>query len=229
MLLLEAWMTMPEPTPVLPEVLAQIRGLPVSDRPLIICDVDEVILHLIAPLEAYLADNGLRFLSHSYRFTGNIAPIGTNTPVPADQVRNHLMTFFDTFTHRQTMVTHANTVLEELSADWDIVLLTNLPGAHNKPARETLLGGMGIPYPVLTNSGPKGGAVAALAGGRSQPVVFIDDSPTNHSSVQATLPASIQIQFIADDRFLKLVEPEPHIDLLTGDWRETSRFIRDIL
>lgn len=220
---------MPEPTPVLPEVLAQIRALPASDRPLIICDVDEVILHLIAPLEEYLAANGLRFLDHTYRFTGNIAPLGADTPVAADQVRHHLLAFFDAYSHRQSMVANANAALEELSVDWEIVLLTNLPGAHNKPVRETLLGGMGIPYPVLTNSGPKGGAVAALAGGRQHPVVFIDDSPTNHRSVQASLPTSVQIQFIADPRFLNSIDPEPHIDLLTGDWGETSRFIKAIL
>jgi hypothetical protein len=221
--------TMPEPTPVLPEVLAQIKQLPVSNRPLIICDVDEVILHMITHLEEYLHGNGMQFLNHNYRLTGNIASKDSGEPVPADQVRSLLMTFFDDISHQQEMVPDANTMLEALSVQWDIVLLTNLPGGHNKPARETLLRSMGIPYPVLTNSGPKGGAVAALAGGRPQPVVFIDDSPANHRSVQASLPSSVQIQFIADPRFLQSTEPEIHIDLLTGDWRETFRFIKAIL
>jgi len=220
---------MPEPPPVLPEVLAQIQSLPASDRPLIICDVDEVILHMILHLEEYLNNKGMHFLNHSYRLTGNIAHTEDATRVPPDQVKRHLIAFFDEVSHQQAMVPDANTALAELTDQWDIVLLTNLPGSHNKPVRETLLRGMGIPYPVLTNSGPKGGAVAALAGGRAHPVVFIDDSPTNHRSVQASLPASVQIQFIADQRFLNSVEPEPHIDLLSGDWRETSRFIRSIL
>lgn len=220
---------MPEPTPVLPEVLSQIRALPVSNRPLIICDVDEVILHMISHLEDYLHDNGMYFLNHTYRLTGNIARHGEEAPIAADQVKTHLNTFFDEVSHRQSMVADADAVLAALSEHWDIVLLTNLPGSHNKPARESLLSGMGIPYPVLTNSGPKGGAVAALAGGRSHPVVFIDDSPTNHRSVQASLPSAVQVQFIADQRFLNSIEPEAHIDLLTGDWRETCRFIEAIL
>lgn len=220
---------MPEPTPVLPEVLAQIKELPTSSRPLIICDVDEVILHMIAHLEDYLHANDLRFLNHAYRLTGNIAPRDRDTPVPADQVKSLLINFFDDISHQQDMVPAANTSLESLAGNWDIVFLTNLPGSHNKLAREALLSGMGMPYPVVTNSGPKGGAVAALAGGRAAPVVFIDDSPTNHRSVQATFPTSVQIQFIADQRFLQSVDPEDHIDLLTGDWTETHRFIDAIL
>ncbi|MEP3429636.1 MAG: hypothetical protein ABJN98_13210 [Roseibium sp.] len=220
---------MPEPTPVLPGVLAQIRNLPTSTRPLIICDVDEVILHMILHLEDYLTAQGFVFLNHEYRLTGNIAAKDSKIPLSAQQVRNHLTRFFDEESHRQTMVPEADIALRSLSDDWDIVLLTNLPGHHNKSTRETLLAGMNIPYPVVTNSGPKGGAVAALSAGRSNPVVFIDDSPTNHTSVQASLPSSTQIQFIADQRFLKSVVPEKHIDLLTGDWQETAAFIGTVL
>lgn len=220
---------MPEPTPVLPEVLAQIRTLPPSDRPLVICDVDEVILHLIAHLEDYLHQRDLKFLKHEYRFTGNIARREDDVPLQADEVRQHLIWFFDEVSHEQDMVLGASAALNDLAQGWDIVLLTNLPGGHNKPRRERLLAGMGIPYPVLTNSGPKGGAVAALAANRPSPVVFIDDSPTNHTSVNASLPSAAQIQFIADPRFRAAVEPEAHIDLLTGDWQETAVFIDNLL
>jgi FMN phosphatase YigB (HAD superfamily) len=220
---------MPEPTSVLPEVLAQIRALPVSDRPLVICDVDEVILHLTTHLEDYLHARELMFLKHEYRFTGNIAHQKNKVAIPAEEVRRHLLTFFDEVSHAQEMVPGANTALGELAIDWDIVLLTNLPGDHNKPRREKLLSEFGIPFPVLTNSGPKGGAVSALAAGRPNPVVFIDDSPTNHISVNASLPSAVQIQFIADPRFRGTIEQEEHIDLLTGDWQETAAYIGRIL
>lgn len=222
-------MKMPEPTPVLPDVMDQIRALPASGNKLIICDVDEVILHLIRHLEDYLNDRDLMFLQHEYRFTGNIGRAADRGVLSADEVRHHLLAFFDEISHAQDLVDGADRALGALSETWDIVLLTNLPGSHNKPAREKLLASLGIPFPVVTNSGPKGGAVAALAANRSGPVVFIDDSPTNHSSVQASLPSSVQIQFIADQRFLAAIEPETHIDLLTGDWQETAAYIRSIL
>lgn len=220
---------MPEPTPVLPDVLDQIRALPASENRLIICDVDEVILHLIRHLEDYLHERELLFLNHEYRLTGNIGRAADRSVLSADEVRSHLLAFFDEISHAQDLVDGADRALETLAEHWDIVLLTNLPGSHNKPAREKLLGSMGVPFPVVTNSGPKGGAVAALAANRSGPVVFIDDSPTNHTSVQASLPSSVQIQFIADERFLAATRPDGHIDLLTGDWQETAAFIRSIL
>ncbi|WP_305987016.1 hypothetical protein [Roseibium sp. MMSF_3544] len=219
---------MSEPTPVLPDVLAQIQALPSSTRRLIVCDVDEVILHLIKHLEDYLHERDLAFLSHQYRFTGNIGQRKDRTALTSDEVRRHLLTFFDEVSHRQDMVHGADKALAKLSENWDIVLLTNLPGGHNKPLREKLLSDMGIPFPVVTNSGAKGGAVAALAAQRSAPVVFIDDSPTNHTSVQASLPSAVQIQFIADARFRANAEQDAHIDLLTGDWQETAAFIRAI-
>ena len=172
---------MPEPTPVLPEVMDQIRALQFSDNKLIICDVDEVILHLIRHLEDYLHQRDLMFLNHEYRLTGNIARAADRGVLSADAVRGHLLAFFDEISHAQDLVDGADQALATLAEHWDIVLLTNLPGSHNKPAREKLLASMGVPFPVVTNSGPKGGAVAALAADRSGPVVFIDDSPTNHS------------------------------------------------
>ncbi|TYC63293.1 hypothetical protein FMN50_02855 [Rhodobacterales bacterium] len=220
---------MPEPTPVLPEVLAQIDGLAKSEGPLIICDVDEVVLHLILHLESYLADRDLVFLSNEFRLTGNIAERESRIALPGDEVRRLLDVFFADISHRQKLVPGADTALAKLSRNWDIVLLTNLPGGANKPVREKLLADFGIAYPLVANSGPKGGAVAALAAGRQAPVVFIDDSPTNHASVAATLPASVQIQFVADPRFRVAIRPEPHVDLLTGDWQETEAFIEAIL
>jgi FMN phosphatase YigB (HAD superfamily) len=220
---------MREPTPVLPEVLAQIKTLPASKRPLIVCDVDEVVLHMISHLEEYLHARELMFLKYEYRLTGNIAGKADRQLLSTDEVRRHLLSFFDEISHSQDMVPGATEALNTLAANWDIVFLTNLPGGHNKPVREQLLAGLGLPFPVLTNSGPKGGAVAALASGRPAPVVFIDDSPTNHASVHATLPSAVQIQFIADRRFLETSPRVDHIDLLTGDWQETAAYISDIL
>lgn len=220
---------MPEPHPASRHVLNQIEALPRSSRPLVICDVDEVILHLISHLERYLEQNGLFFRAHSYKLTGNIARQSDGIQLQQPEVRRHLEQFFDSESHRQEMVAGADVALKEITRTHDVILLTNLPGAHNKPVRETLLAGMGIPYPVLTNSGPKGGAVAALSSGRPAPVVFIDDSPTNHSSVKTSLPSAVLVQFIADERFRANAEKDDHIDLLTGDWQETAAFIASLL
>ncbi|ADZ70265.1 hypothetical protein SL003B_1839 [Polymorphum gilvum SL003B-26A1] len=210
-------------------MVEQIAALPRTDRPLLVCDVDEVVFHMASHFETYLAERGFAFLSHSYHLTGNIAAIGETAPLGRDEVRRLIHGFFDAESGRQTVVQGASAALARLSRDWQVVFLTNLPGAHNKPARERLLADHGMPYPVVTNSGPKGGAVSALAAGARGPLVFIDDSPLNLRSVAAALPAATLVQFIADARFRAMAEPLAEVALVTGDWDQTAAFIEAIL
>ncbi|NBN63754.1 hypothetical protein [Pannonibacter tanglangensis] len=212
------------------EVLDQIAALaPGSGRPLVICDVDEVVFHMVRHLEVFLADRGLRFLRHAYQLTGNIGPVDGETPIGQDEVRRLLLGFFAEVSDRQDPVEGAADGLRALAEVGEVIFLTNLPGSANKPARERLLARHGMPYPVVTNAGPKGAAAAALSAGRGRPVVFIDDSPQNLKSVHASLPETHLVHFVADDRFRAAVEPLPMAGLLSGDWQETSRHILSIL
>lgn len=220
---------MSDPSPVSAEALAQIRALDTSDAPLIICDVDEVVLHMIRHLEDYLLQQGLCFIEHKYRLTGNIAERGSHVPVAEATVKHHLHAFFDDRSGHQDMVDGADLALKDLASEWDIIFLTNLPGAHNKPIRERVLAEVGLPFPVVTNSGPKGGAASALSAGRRGPIAFIDDSPGNLKSVQASLPAAHLVHFIADERFLANSEDIPGVRLKTGDWRKTADYLGSIL
>lgn len=220
---------MSEPHAPSRSILDQIALLPRSTRPVVICDIDEVVLHMIRHLRTYLEANGLRLIQEQYRLTNNIAETGSDQALPSDAVKRLLQDFFDTQTHDQDLVDGAHAALHSLHSDWEVVFLTNLPGMHNRPAREQLLKSYGFRFPLLVNSGPKGGAVSALSADRKAPVVFIDDSPTNHSSVNASLPSSVQIQFIADPVFRSNMAQAEYIDLLTGDWSETARFINSLL
>lgn len=215
---------MAEPTPALAETLRQIETLDTSERPLVVCDVDEVALHFIAHLEEHLESLGLAFLSHDYKLTGNIAD-RNGAPLPSDEIKGLLQTFFDTWTHRQQPVEGAPQALRRLSQDADIVFLTNLPGAWNRDTRARTLSQHGMQYPVITNTGPKGGAVAALAAGRPGPVVFIDDSPQNIRSVQTTLADCILIHFVADKRFFATSDTIAGVHLKTDDWSAVEAYI----
>jgi hypothetical protein len=215
---------MAEPTPALAETLRQIEALDTSERPLLVCDVDEVALHFIAHLEEHLESLGLAFLSHEYKLTGNIAD-RSGAPLPGDEVKELLQTFFDTWTHRQQPVAGASQALRRLSQAADIVFLTNLPGAWNRDTRATTLSEHGMQYPVVTNTGPKGGAVAALAAGRPGPVVFIDDSPQNIRSVQAELADCILVHFVADKRFFATSDTIAGVHLKTDDWGAVEAYI----
>ena len=43
-----------------------------KDRPLIVCDVDDVVLHFFAPFLLFIDAEGHEFLPRSFRLTGNI-------------------------------------------------------------------------------------------------------------------------------------------------------------
>lgn len=215
---------MSEPHSIEPATLAQIRAIPRGSGPLVICDIDEVVLHFIVHLEDYLAERGFSFITHRYQLAGNIA--GPDGRLAADDIVKRLVQeFFDANAGNQKPIPGAAEALSSLSRLAEVVLLTNLPGPANKPVRQALLASHGISFPLITNRGPKGGAVAALAAGRRRPVVFIDDSPSNLRSVRATLADAILIQFIADQRFLDQAEPLDGLHLKTNDWRQTRAYI----
>ena len=54
------------------ETRRQIDELEITQGPLILCDVDEVALHFVAPFEAHLRRNGFELIARSYGLTGNI-------------------------------------------------------------------------------------------------------------------------------------------------------------
>src|SRR5690606_8312138 len=68
----EATAPVTDPTPTDPATLAQIRNLPHSVRPVVVCDVDEVVLHFIRHLEIFLDRQGFAFSEPVYRLKGNI-------------------------------------------------------------------------------------------------------------------------------------------------------------
>ena len=197
-------------------------------RPLLICDVDEVVLHFIQPFEAWLEGQGLRFLSHRYKLAGNIAG-ADGSALDQGRVGPLLQDFFDASVERQVPVDGAADALARLSAHADIVFLTNLPGAWNEAARGRTLARAGMDYPLVTNSGPKGTAAARLAAGRRAPVVFIDDSPLNLRSVAASLAGCTLIQFIADARFLANADDIDGVALKTDDWSLAEAYISQVV
>ncbi len=100
-------------------------------------------------------------------------------------------------------------------------MLTNLPHAAAEDRRSNLKG-HGLSFPVVTNSGPKGPAVKALAGLAQGPAVFIDDSPGFLASAREHAPDVHLIHFLHDDRFARHIEPLDYVSLRTHSWAEVK-------
>ena len=88
----------------------------------------------------------------------------------------------------------------------------------------------GLPFPVVTNSGPKGPAISDLLrrAGRKD-AVFIDDSPHFISSAYEHAPEVHLVHFLHDDRFARHIEPLDFVSLRTGSWSEAKPHIMGLI
>ncbi len=209
--------------------LGQIAELRVEQsRPLVVCDVDEVVVHFIAGFERYLHRNNLWLDPASFALNGNVKYNNTDEPVPIEELKKHFSAFFDEEIHRLDPIDGAAAALANLSQDAQVLMLTNLPDVYRE-ARMDNLARHDMPYPVITNQGPKGPAVQALKAKHDAPAVFIDDIPNYLISVRDCCPDVQLIHFVQDNRFARHLPNLDYISLRTDNWRATYSHIRTVL
>ncbi len=208
-----------------PEALEQIADIRIPPgRPVIICDVDEVVVHFIRGLENYLDRNGLWLHPQSFALNGNIKRKSDGEALATAELKHHLMRFFDEDIHRLEAIDGAGAALNALAAHAEVIMLTNLP-ADFRQARVENLAGHGLNFPVIANEGAKGPTVAALLDGHSAPAVFIDDIPNYLKSVRDHHPVTHLVHFMQDDRFGRHVEPLDYVGLRAKTWAEVQPHI----
>jgi len=204
---------------------AEHDDLHLGERPLIVCDIDEVVLEFVTPFEAFLTYNGHELRATSFRLHGNVFNRTDGSKTPDDEVSRMLEAFFTSQDEWQTPVVAAADSLSRLSELADIVFLTAMPPRH-RAVRRSLLSRHGFDYPMIATESPKGPAVLALHGTRAQPVVFIDDIFVNLQSVRTHVPETLLVNLMANDTFRALApHPGDGIDIAT-DWPHAEALIK---
>ena len=203
---------------------AEIEALDIGRSPLIICDVDEVVLSFIGGFERHIGRHGHFLDPKSYALAGNVKRRGDAFTLPRAEVEALLDEFFILDSGRMDLVSGALPALDALSELAQIVLLTNIPAAY-RAQRQANLRRHGLRYPVIVNEGPKGPAVARLIEGHEDHVFFLDDAPDNLRSVACHVPHAHLIHFIADARFEALCETVEEVHLRTRSWRDARAFV----
>ncbi len=200
--------------------LRQIQAIDlVQGRPLVICDVDEVTLHFIRGFEAWLAEQDLYLSPDSWSIEGNVRRIGSGEALNTTDVQGLVDRFFKERIHALDPIAGASESLADLERSGaQIVLLTNLPHDYREPRRRNLLR-HGLPWPLVTNTGPKGPAVRALAAKAAAPCVFIDDHAEFLESAAHFLPTVGLIHFLHDHRFARHAAYPSHPHVRVHDWR----------
>jgi hypothetical protein len=209
------------------EARAQIEALETGTRPLIISDIDEVVLNFVQPLKDYLDHHGFVLRTETYQLTGNVFRKGSDEPTPGPEVFKMLSNFFVTQAEWQDLVEGALPALNRLNEHFDVVLLTAMPHAYRQE-RISFMREIGVSFPILTVESDKGHSVAHLAKGRPG-VVFIDDLAHNHVSVFEHAPDTHLFQYMA---FRDYDGPLPLPPLHTQyheDWDAMERAIHKAL
>lgn len=203
--------------------LSHIR---LTGRPLIISDVDDVILQFIAPFERFLEARGLKFLPRSFRLTGNIVGIEDGVPVEEAVVKQSLHDFFAEQHVWQQPFEHVLDTLPVLAQEVDIVFLTAMPPQF-ADARRAHLKKLGLPYPVVAAEKAKGPIAAAIRNTHVSPVVFVDDMAHNLSSVAEHLPDCLLISLAPPSAVHALAPRPPEVARIVSHWLEAADLIGD--
>jgi hypothetical protein len=205
-----------------------LESLSTSKRPLVVCDVDEVVLEFLDPFDRYLNSVGHRLHPDSFRLHGNIRSIAENLVAENEAVERMEEEFFASQDRWQTPARGVDAALRSLSRDADIVFLTAMPPRHHD-IRRTLLDLHGLDFPMIATEEPKGPVVASLIGNRGVPAVFIDDIIRNLGSVRTHAPGCLLIHLMANQAFRALA-PKPDEDIVIAeDWVDAERLIREHL
>ena len=197
------------------------------NRPLLICDCDEVLLHMVRHFGTWLREShDIAFAPDGGDFANSMTRADGSRP-SREEMWGLLGGFFPAEMARQTLVPHAREALAALAETADIVILTNLSDAC-RTARIEQLAAFGIEHRVDCNQGGKGDPVARLVADHCASVaVFVDDLAVHHESVARHAPGVHRLQMIAEPSLAPTVPPAPHAHARIDDWRAAQGWIAE--
>ncbi|AWC23824.1 hypothetical protein WHT83_17395 [Aminobacter sp. P9b] len=204
-----------------PETARQIAELARDTRPLLVLDVDEVLLEFMVPFMRFLDAQGLVFLAKSFRLTGNIVDRKTQTPLDQTAVSGLLDGFFFAQREWQTAAQGAADAVANLAGGAEVVMLTAMPHRH-RDVRRLHLDALGFPYPLLTTEAAKGPALRQLRGESARPVAFVDDIPYNLVSVRDSVSDAYLFNLMSYREMRLLMPPMPDGIVVADDWAEAA-------
>lgn len=204
-----------------PETARQIAELARDTRPLLVLDVDDVILDFIRTFPRYVAARGLELKLDTFNLYGNVVDPQTGKPVADDHVDELIGAFFTAQADWQTVLAGAADAMLALAGKVEIVLLTAMPHRY-RAARRAHLDALGLHYPLLTTEQPKGPALRQLRGPTGRPVAFVDDQPRNLASVRQSVPDAHLFHLMADNSVRHMLPAVPDGAIVVDDWAEAE-------
>ncbi|MBU0670184.1 MAG: HAD family hydrolase [Alphaproteobacteria bacterium] len=202
------------------------------NRPLVISDCDEVLLHMVAHFRDWLnEETEVDFDMQGADFTTAMRWRGSGEPLEQKDIWRYLGRFFDTQMDRQLPILGAIEGINTLAEKADVVILTNLTD-ERQLHRVEQLAKHGLDAKVYTNQGPKGPALQRiLAEYEPSRAIFIDDLPQHHQSARETLAGDITTLHLCGEPALAphiaCAHQAGHADARIDDWASALPWLLD--
>lgn len=195
----------------------------IKDKPLIVCDADEVIFDFMNSFEKYLHNKSLYFNWKSYALEGNILN-NKNEVLKKNEISKIINNFFMSETENLHLVYGAADSLNELSKQFNIIILSNIPFKFYEKRRIALKKNR-INFPFFANTGPKGKAVKFISDIHKGEIWFIDDSPYQIRSVKFEDKNINTILFVGNSKLESLIKNKRYGDHFSNKWEDNIKTI----
>ena len=194
-----------------------------KNKPILICDADEVIFDFMHDFLIFLETNQLFFNWNSYALTGNIIR-KNNKALNEEEVKKIISFFFKAHTLNMKLVNGAKSSLNKISKKFNIIILSNIPFEFYE-LRKSALKKNKLYFPFFTNRGEKGTPCSIISKLSNKQTWFIDDSPTQVSSVRKMNSNIKTILFIDNHKLAKLVKYKEDCDFYSTNWKKNEKIL----
>jgi hypothetical protein len=200
------------------------------NRPILITDCDEVLLHMVRHFSDWLGEeHGVLFRPEEGDMAGGLKLASTGEKLPSERVWELLWGFFGSEMHRQTVVPGAVEALGTIGEKADIVILTNL-GEEARNGRIEQLARFGIHHEVVCNRGGKGEPLRSIVERhRATRSVFVDDLAVHHASVAKHSPETQRLHMVAEPGLAAATATAEHAHARIDDWAVATPWILERL
>lgn len=204
-----------------PETARQITELARDTRPLLVLDVDDVILDFMVPFKTFLNGDGLDLKVTSYHLVDNVLDMETGKPADRERLIALVDEFFTLQAKWQTLADGAAEEIGRIAERAEVVLLTAMPHRYRRTRRD-FLDVLGLDYPLLTTEMAKGPALHRLRGATRRPIAFVDDTVHNLESARAEVDDSHLFHLTTHLDILPFVPPLPERAHALDGWRQAG-------
>jgi hypothetical protein len=203
------------------------------NRPLVVTDCDEVLLHMVRHFRDWLGEgHDIEFALEGDAWFKSMRRRGSDEQIAEAEIWSLLGSFFDTEMDRQDPIGGSIHAIRELQREADVVVLTNLVDARNE-ARRRQLETLGITARVYTNQGLKGAALSRIVEEHSaERIVFVDDIAKHHESAMETIPHVHRLHFVGEPAIAPHVtcaHQAGHAHARIDNWAEALPWIMETL